>query len=218
MPTASHHPNPILYAIIRAGLRVLVRLLTRTQLRGLENLPPHGPYIMVTNHLSAIDAPLVMAMIPAQMTVFAADTHRHEFVVGRLMNALNAIWVRRGEVDREALRAALAVLNDGGIMGFAPEGTRSKTGSLQEGKIGAAYLAAQARVPLVPTAITGTEIGLPALFRLGRPRLTFTIGPPFRLPESNGRPDRQELARDTELIMRTIARMLPEKYRGVYGD
>ncbi len=218
MPTSAHHPNPVLYDTIRTFLRFLIWLLTRTQVRGLENVPRHGPFIMVTNHLSAIDPPLCMAAMPARMTVFAADTHRHEFIAGPIMNAIGAIWVRRGEVDREALRAALEVLTSGGSMGIAPEGTRSKTGTLQEGKIGAAYLASRANVPLVPVAIAGTEIGLPALFKLSRPRITFTIGPAFKLPESNGRPSRQELARDTEIIMRAIARMLPERYRGVYGD
>ena len=82
----------------------LFRLLTRTEYRGLENVPAHGPYIVLTNHLSAIDPPLILAVIPAPITVFAADTHRHEFFVGELMNAIGAIWVRRGEADREALQ------------------------------------------------------------------------------------------------------------------
>ncbi len=218
MPTSSHHPNPLLYDLVRAGLRFLIWLLTRTEVTGQENVPARGPFIVLTNHLSALDPPLIMAMIPARATVFAADTHKHEFIAGPVMNALGAIWVKRGEVDREALRAALELLADGGVMGMAPEGTRSKTGGLQEGKTGVAYLATRANVPLVPVAIAGSEVGLPALFKLGRPRITMTIGPAFYLPHSSGRATRQELDRDTELIMRTIANMLPEEYRGVYRD
>lgn len=193
-------------------------MLTRTTMRGLENLPPCGPYIVVTNHLSAIDPPLILASIPTCITVFAADTHRHEFIVGELMNALGAIWVRRGEPDREALRSALKVLNAGGVIGVAPEGTRSRTGGLLEGKIGAAYLANRADVPLVPVALAGTEVGLPSVLRLTRPRLTVTLGKPFRLPDANPRADHQQLQAHTELIMRTLAAMLPEKLRGVYRE
>ena len=217
MPTArSHRPNPHLYAILRAIVRLLFRLLSRTEYRGLENLPAHGPFILLTNHLSAIDAPLILAAIPTPITVFAAHTHRHEFLVGELMNAMGAIWVRRGEVDREALKAAVELLKEGGVIGLAPEGTRSKAGALIEGKIGAAYLATRTDVPLVPVAVTGTEVGLPAVFRLSRPRIAITIGPPFRLPDSSLQASRAQLQAYTDLIMRTLAGMLPEKYRGVY--
>jgi len=212
------HPHPHLYAIVRAVIRFLVWLLTRTQVHGLENLPAHGPYIVLTNHLSALDPPLIMAVVPDPICVFAAHTHRHEFIVGELMNMVGAIWVRRGEVDRKALYAALDVLSKGGIIGMAPEGTRSKTGALQRGRIGAAYLATRANVPLVPFALTGTEVGLPAVFRLTRPRITVTIGRPFRLPQAGSQVDRRQLQEHTELIMQTLASMLPEKYRGVYQD
>jgi 1-acyl-sn-glycerol-3-phosphate acyltransferase len=219
MSTAPIHlPNPRLYALARAVVRALLWLLTRTEIRGQENIPPLGPYIILTNHLSTIDPPLIMAVFPSPVTVFAGHTHRHEFIIGEVMNALGAIWVKRGEVDRHALRAALDALKAGGLLGLAPEGTRSRTGGLLKGKIGAAYLATRADAPLVPVALTGTEIGLPALLKLGRPRITVTIGPPFRLPNPNPQAGRQELEVHTDLIMRTLAEMLPDKYRGVYRD
>ena len=219
MPHSYHHlPNPRWYALVRGFARWAVWLLTRTTIHGLENLPPRGPYIIVTNHLSAIDPPLILASIPACITVFAADTHRHEFIVGELMNALGAIWVRRGEVDRESLRSAIEVLKVGGIIGMSPEGTRSRTGGLLEGKIGAAYLANRADVPLVPVALAGTEVGLPSVFRLTRPRLTVTIGKPFCLPGASPRADRSQLQAHTGFVMRTLAAMLPEKLRGAYRD
>ena len=215
---SSHHPDPRLYSALRALARFLFRLLTRLEIRGAENIPQDAPYMVVTNHLSAIDPPLVMAIFPGPITVFAADTHRHEFIVGEIMHRMGAIWVKRGEVDREALRTALEVLKEGGVIGLAPEGTRSRTGGLLQGKIGAAYIAAHASVPLVPIVLTGTEIGLPAVFRLTRPRITATIGPPFQLRDCGGRPSRQDLDEYTETIMLTLARMLPERYRGVYRE
>ena len=219
MSNPCHHlPNPRWYTLVRGFVRLAFWLLTRTTIHGLENVPPRGPYIIVTNHLSAIDPPLILASIPVCITVFAADTHRHEFIVGELMNALGAIWVRRGEVDREALRSAVEVLKAGGVIGMSPEGTRSRTGGLLEGKIGAAYLANRADVPLVPVALAGTEVGLPSVLRLTRPRLSVTVGKPFRLPGASSRADRSQLQAHTGLIMRTLAAMLPEELRGAYRD
>jgi 1-acyl-sn-glycerol-3-phosphate acyltransferase len=215
---SSHHPDPRLYGTLRALARFLFRLLTRLEIRGIENIPQDAPYLAITNHLSAIDPPLILALFPRPITVFAADTHRHEFIVGEIMHRMGAIWVKRGEVDREALRAALQVLKEGGVIGLAPEGTRSRTGGLLKGKIGAAYIAAYSKVPLVPVALTGTEIGLPAVFRFTRPRITVTIGPPFQLRDCGGRPSRQDLDEYTDTIMLTLAHMLPEKYRGVYQE
>lgn len=214
----AHHPDPRFYGLIRSFVRLLIRLLTQTEIRGMENVPAQGPYMVATNHMSAIDPPLIMAVFPKPITVFAADTHQREFIVGAVMQRIGAIWVKRGEVDREALRAALRVLKEGGIIGIAPEGTRSRTGGLIQGRIGAAYLAAHANALIVPIALAGTEVGLPSLLRLGRPRITVTIGPTFQLPCPDGRPSRQDLEAYTETIMLTLARMLPEKYWGVYRE
>lgn len=219
MPTLhSHHPNPHFYGLVRSIVRILLKLLTRMQVRGLDNVPAQGPYIVITNHLSMLDAPIIMAIIPAHITVFAADTHRRDFFIGELLHRIDAIWVKRGEPDREALRAALQILKENGVIGLAPEGTRSRTGGLIKGRIGVAYLAAHANIPILPVALTGTEAGLSAVLRLKRPRTIATLGPAFRLPECGGRPSRQALDAYTDTIMLTLARMLPEQYRGVYRD
>lgn len=219
MPTLhSHHPNPHFYGLVRSIVRILLKLLTRMQVRGLDNVPAQGPYIVITNHLSMLDAPIIMAIIPAHITVFAADTHRRDFFIGELLHRIGAIWVKRGEPDREALRAALQILKENGVIGLAPEGTRSRTGGLIKGRIGVAYLAAHANIPILPVALTGTEAGLSAVLRLKRPRTIATLGPAFRLPECGGRPSRQALDAYTDTIMLTLARMLPEQYRGVYRD
>jgi 1-acyl-sn-glycerol-3-phosphate acyltransferase len=204
-----------LYFMVRVVARFLFTVLTNWQVSGQENVPERGPYLVIANHLGTFDPPLIMAALPVPIMVFAASTHRHDFFIGPLMNHVGAIWVRRGEVDREALRAALQVLEAGGIMGVAPEGTRSKTGTLQEGKIGAAYLATRAGVPLLPVALTGTEDAGDKLRHLRRPTLTATIGKPFRLPKS-GHVSMAELQAYTDQIMHVLAEMLPEKYRGVY--
>jgi 1-acyl-sn-glycerol-3-phosphate acyltransferase len=209
--------NPTFYFLVRGIINGLFALLSHRKISGLEHVPARGPYLMVSNHLGTFDPPLIMAALPVQLTVFAASTHRHDFFSGELLNQLGAIWVRRGEIDRQALRTALAVLQAGGVIGIAPEGTRSKTGALQPGKVGAAYLATRARVPLLPVVVTGTETLTATLKRFKRPRLTVTIGPLFHLPE-NERAAPAELEVYTTQIMHTLAAMLPERYRGVYAQ
>jgi 1-acyl-sn-glycerol-3-phosphate acyltransferase len=126
--------------------------------------------------------------------------------------------VKRGEIDRQALRQARAVLERGEVLGVAPEGTRSRvTHSLQEGKTGAAYLATRANVPLVPVALTGTQHVKPNVLHLHRTQVQAVVGKPFRLP-TDRHARSQQLQEYTELIMHKIAELLPEEYQGVYKD
>ncbi|MBN1890087.1 MAG: 1-acyl-sn-glycerol-3-phosphate acyltransferase [Thermoflexales bacterium] len=208
--------NSRTYFLVRRVIEFILALLTRRRVYGLENVPERGPYLVIVNHMSMVDPPLVMATLPVQMTVFAASTHRNDFFIGELMNQVGAIWVKRGEADRQALRTALDLLAAGGIMGLAPEGTRSKTNALQRGRVGAAYLATRAGVPLLPVVVTGTDTAFATVKKFKRPMLTVTIGKPFRLPKS-GRVGTDELELYTDQIMRVLAAMLPEKYRGVYA-
>jgi 1-acyl-sn-glycerol-3-phosphate acyltransferase len=208
--------NP-LYRIARAVIGLLLRLLTRLEISGIENVPCEGPFIMAMNHLHWLDPPLAMVVIPRQMAVFAAEKWEHRWPVGWLLkNVGNAIFVRRGEVDRKALRAALSLLESGKVLGLAPEGTRSRTGGLQRGKDGAAYLAMRTGVPIVPLAAWGQETTFRELKRGRRARIRVVIGSPFRLTGIARDSRAEELAAATERIMRTIAEMLPEEYRGVY--
>jgi 1-acyl-sn-glycerol-3-phosphate acyltransferase len=206
-----------LYHIIRAIVNVLLHLLVRREYVGLENFPAEPPYILVTNHLSVFDTPLLLTACPHTIRALAAAKHRRNPVYGPLIAMMGSIWVRRGEVDRQALREALDVLRGGEALGMAPEGTRARgTYALQKGKTGPAYLATRADVPLVPVGLTGTEQIKDNLPRLRRTPVRVVVGKPFRLPES-GRVRGQKLHEYTDLIMRHIAELLPEEYRGVYA-
>ena len=206
-----------IYNVIHGTVRLLVHTLWRYTVTGQENLPAAGPYLVVTNHLSVFDAPLVFANVTGRAVMFGADKWRRTPGVRQLLEAVGVIWVTRGEADTDAMKGALRVLKSGRILGVAPEGTRSPTGALIQGKPGAAYLADRARVPLVPMAITGTENIAPCWKRLRRPKVHCLIGRPFTLP-SDGRAKGQRLDELTEQIMCTLAAMLPPEYRGVYAD
>jgi len=202
---------------MRAIAIVVAKVTSRPEIIGSDNIPPDPPYVLVTNHLSAFDIPLLSSVFPHTVRALAAIEHKANPLFAPILEASGAIWVRRGEVDRQALRQALAVLKRGEVLGIAPEGTRAdESYALQEGKAGAAYVAARADVPIVPVGIAGTEKIKTSLLRFRRPKVQISIGKPFRLPES-GHVRSEKLRAYTELIMRRIAELLPETYRGVYS-
>ncbi len=206
------------YRVVRAIVGLLIKLFTRTTVEGLENIPRKGPYLLVTNHLHWLDSPVIMATFPYRAHVFVAEKWQDHPFLNPLFRSLDAIFVQRGEVDRQALRKALGVLRGGGILGLAPEGTRSKTGSMQRGRSGAAYMALRTGVDVVPVASCGQETFSTALKHLRRPRIHVMYGPPFAPPTVEGKASPGEVHAFAEEIMYHLAAMLPSEYRGVYGD
>lgn len=114
----------------------------------------------------------------------------------------------------------ITLMQAGNAMVIAPEGTRSRTGALIEGKPGAAYLAARSGFPVVPVAITGTEdkVILENLKRFRKSEITLTGGQPFIIPPLPRENRDQALQAATDEIMCRIAALLPERYRGVYAE
>jgi len=207
----------LIYHVVRAIVSFLLKLVARVEYIGMENIPEEPPYIMVTNHLAAFDSPVMLTVCPHTIRAFAAAKHKRNPIYAPLLAMMGSVWVRRGEVDRRALEGALDVLRRGEVLGMAPEGTRSRvTRALQKGKTGPAYVAARADVQIVPVGMTGTEKIKHNLPRLRRTDVRIVVGRPFRLPES-GQVRGQKLRQYTDLIMRRIAELLPEEYRGVYA-
>ena len=205
--------------LMRWSFNLAFALLTDRDVEGLENLPPHGPYIMAINHLSYFDAPLMYGLIGGEhITGWAANKYHRHPLFGPIVRLGGGIFIRRGEVDRGALASAVEWLKQGKVFAMSPEGTRSKTGALARAKTGAAYLAHQVNVPIVPAAISGTEKLGQALLRLRRARLVVRFGKLFRLlPLPEG--DRVAgLRKHTDEIMCRIAALLPPAYRGFYAE
>jgi 1-acyl-sn-glycerol-3-phosphate acyltransferase len=208
--------------VFRVFLRGLTKLLTalllRAKVSGLENFPRHGPAVIVFNHLGDTDAVLMMAMLPHKAPaegIGKIELNDH-WLVGPVFRAHGIIWVHRGQPDRRALRAALDGLKEGRMITLAPEGRQSVIGGLEEGNAGAAFLALRSGAPIVPVALTGTENShvYGHLRQWRRAPVTLTVGKPFFLPLHT---DRQKtLQEGTQLIMKTLASLLPEAYRGQY--
>jgi len=207
-----------LYPVIRGVIGFLVRNLTRLEVQGREQLPDRGPYILVANHLHWLDSPVLLTVLPHPARVFAGEKWAKRFLIGFLLHSVNAIFVNRGEVDRKALREALATIKGGGVLGMAPEGTRSKTGGLQHGRSGAAYLAYHSGATLAPVVCTGQEHVVSSLLHLRRARVRVVFGRPFDPPPVEGKVTTGDLDSFTEEIMHRLAALLPPEYRGVYAD
>ncbi len=205
---------------VRGLCRFLLFLFGSKRIEGQENIPESGPYIVVTNHMSIFDTPLVnISLPPMQLRFFAGEHWEPVPFIGKIMKLSGAIYINRGMVDRQALKEAMVALENGDVFGLAPEGTRSKENVLLRARDGAAYLAVRAKnVPVLPIGVANTEKWWFNLVRLRRTRFQARIGRPFLLPEIGRRPKSKDLAAYSHLIMVHIAALLPEQYHGYYKD
>jgi 1-acyl-sn-glycerol-3-phosphate acyltransferase len=199
-------------------VNLLFKLLARVEIVDLENLPAQGGCIVACNHMSRIDPVLVFAVGKRRdMTALVADKYKRNLFIRPLIVAVGGIWINREDADVHALREARQFLKDGGMLGIAPEGTRSQTGALIQAKTGVAYLADKAGVPVVPGAIHGSESAMRQLFHFHRPAIHIQFGKPLMLaPVSRSNRD-ADLQRNTDEIMCRIAAMLPARYWGAYA-
>jgi 1-acyl-sn-glycerol-3-phosphate acyltransferase len=201
--------------LARGALAAGFRAGANVQAEGLEHVPAVGGCLLATNHLSMADVPLMLTLLQRPAIVLATDELRTfpwlDWFLGDLGNA---IWVDRGSGDVEPLEDALTVLASGGIVGVGPEGRLSRTGALERGRVGVAFLASRARVPVVPVAAWGQEQMGRSWRRLRRAPVIVRFGKALEPPEGN---EPAELVGYTELVMAEIASLLPERYRGVYA-
>lgn len=210
---------PFRYRLVRKSIRFLFGALTRLHMHGVDRLPETGPYIMVTNHIHLFDPPLVFAVLGERdVTGFVGASHRRNLFLRWIVDAVGGIWLRRGDADRAAMKAALAELERGRILGIAPEGTRSRTGGLLPGRTGTAFVSRRAGVPIYPIGLWGTEKIAGAWSRLRRAEVHLVVGDPFELEEIVGESRPQRLQIWTDEIMCRIAALIPLEYRGVYAD
>lgn len=209
---------PFFYYVGACITTVLMLLLTRWRVYGKENVPRGGPLIVVSNHLHNADPPLLSASLPREIVFMAKEELFHSPLGRIVIIGFGAFQVSRRRYDREALRRASEVLQQGFALGLFPEGTRSKTAQLQEAFPGTALIAWQAKCPIVPVGIAGTEKIRGFFWFLKRPVVTVRIGLPFEIPTRAGQPSKSELKASADLIMTRIAEVLPLEYRGVYGD
>jgi 1-acyl-sn-glycerol-3-phosphate acyltransferase len=209
------------YKFTRFVINLILRLVAHIDIFGLENIPSSGSSILATNHLGRLDPLLAYYILNRQdIIMFVAEKYRQIPVFRWFVKQLDAIFIERFNADFHAMRVALNRLRQGGVLVIAPEGTRSPTGALIEGRSGVSYLAAKTGVPIVPVALTGSEdkVVIAQLRRLRRVHITVRVGKPFVLSPIDDQDRDEVLQRYTEEIMCKIAALLPPSYRGVYAD
>jgi 1-acyl-sn-glycerol-3-phosphate acyltransferase len=195
-----------------------LRLLTNWEVKGRENVDNEGPLLIVANHMNYADPPLIAVSIPRK-TVFMAKEELFKSSISRyFVRSFGAFPVDRTAIDRNALRQAKEVLDDGWCLVMFPEGMRSRDGTLLQAFPGSSLIAARSKTTVLPVGITGTEKmgGWRWIFR--RPRIVVNIGKPFTLQLTNGKVTKEELAGLTDDLMCHIAELLPVKYHGYYTD
>jgi len=206
---------------LRWLVRAVFNLVAHVEVRGYEHLPKEGSYVIATNHLGIIDAPFAFyALDRWDMFVLIAEKWEKVWFFRFLGKYFNFIFIDRYNPDIKALRKVINLMEENNILVIAPEGTRSRVGSLIEAKPGVSYLATKLDRPIVPVALTGTEDK--ALFgnlkRLKRAHITVAAGPAFILPPLPRQNRDEVLKQYTDEIMCHIAAILPEKYRGFYAE
>lgn len=211
--------------IIRAPLYLLLKILIRIKVEGMENIPKETGVLVISNHMHNAD-PVVIEIAFPRAVHFMAKEELYRFKpLAWLITKFGNFPVARGKSDRKAVRAAINRLHYDVAVGLFPEGTRSKTTQLSHGRTGAGFIAIQGKSPILPLAITGTE-RLPFNFSGKRPDqempdpghtgVRIRIGTPFELPATGPDGKRLSAAEATEIMMHAIADLLPEDYRGVY--
>lgn len=199
-------------------VRILAKILLKLEVVGLGNVPAEGPLILAITHTNFMDPGLASAVLPREMVIMSKiENFRHPLsgIVARLYGAFP---VRRGKVDRQAIRRSLEVLAGGQALLMAPEGTRSGHGQLQKGHDGMTFIALRADAPVLLMAIIGGEHFWANLSRLRRTPVKIVIGKPFRFSSGQKRARRDIMSKMTEEGMYQMAALLPPERRGVYSD
>ncbi len=206
---------------LRWLMRTLLDIIARVQIYGQENLPPHGAFIIATNHLGFLDATLLYYAVDRwDVFVPVAEKWEDNAFLRWLGKYLNFVFIDRFNPDLKAMRTIIGLMEKGYTLVIAPEGTRSRVGGMIEGKPGVSYLAAKLQRPIVPIGLAGTEdrVVLDNLRHFRRSSIVVNAGKPFSLPRLNNQDRDAALKQDTDEIMCRIAALLPEKNRGIYAS
>jgi 1-acyl-sn-glycerol-3-phosphate acyltransferase len=208
------------YRTVRSIIRFVMNMIARVEAQGMDRAPD-GNFIIAANHLGRLDTAVLMYAVEREDIIMpVAEKYKNHPLFGIMGRAVNAVWLNRFEADYASLREILARMKQGGLMVIAPEGTRSKTEALQEGKMGAAFLASKSGYPVLPVAVTGTEdrVVVENLKHFRRSKINVRVGLPFYIEVPTGKGREQAMREATDEIMCQLAALLPEKYRGVYTE
>ena len=195
-------------------------ILTKLEINGIENMPEKGPLMLVGNHFSFVDPVCFVRVAPPTLEFVGGADTPHAPVVTRIIPFL---WgyhpLYRGTGAKDSLKAAEAILKQGGILGIFPEAGNWAT-VLRPARPGTAFIAARTGASLLPVGLVGLNNVFPSLKRGQRAKIQFNIGKPFGpfKAEGHGQKHREQLDEIGHEIMRHIAELIPPERRGLYSD
>lgn len=214
------------FALIKAVLGPIMRLMFRPQVEGAERIPGDGPVILAGNHLTFIDS-IVLPVVTKRQVFFIG---KDEYVTGKGVKGRLMAWFFTGvgmiPVDRDgasggvaALMTGRRILEEGKIFGIYPEGTRSPDGRLYRGRTGIARLTLMTGAPVVPFAMIGTDKLQPGGRGIPRPgRVTVRFGEPMEFSRYEGMDrDRYVLRAVTDSVMAEVMRLSGQEYVDMYA-
>jgi 1-acyl-sn-glycerol-3-phosphate acyltransferase len=167
----------MLYWAIKVVLTPVLRVTYRVRVEGREHLPKRGPVILAANHRSFLDSIFLPLVIGRRMTFVAKAEYFDDRKTAWFFRGMGQIPIRRsgGSASEGALDAATGVLEDGGVFGIYPEGTRTRDGYTHRGHTGVARLARRTGAPIVPVGLVGTDQCQPTDKKLPRPFRTVAV-------------------------------------------
>lgn len=202
-----------LYWISHFGVWLFLKLKYRLKVVGAKNIPRHGGAVIVANHCSYLDPPVMCAVSGSRIVRFMArDTLFSSSFAKWYFNGVRVIALDRTRGDLGALKRAIATLKEGQVIGLFPEGTRSTDGQMREAKGGIGFLIAKGDVPVVPLYITGTFQAFPKGSSKFKPsRITARVGKPIAPEEIRAAmPVKGDYEAVGALIMRRIRELAEE--------
>ena len=189
------------YWFTHGVLKGTFKLFLRQKVTGVENIPQNGPLIVVANHISNFDPPVLGAAFNRKIHYMAKSELFENFFLEKIMRTYGAFPVERGRPDTKAIKSALRFIEQEEAIGIFPEGTRSRDGTLGRAKLGSVLLATKSQAPLLPV---GLKTRHP--FKEG---VEVHFGKPFTLDDYYDRKlDRSEMKEAGKIIMKEIGKLL----------
>ncbi|MFP6680313.1 MAG: lysophospholipid acyltransferase family protein [Dehalococcoidia bacterium] len=210
----------LLHRISNNALKLTLSMFSDYAVEGFENIPVSGPLIVVANHQSNVDPPILAATLSRNTRFLAKDSiFKNVTPLGVwFLRSYGAHPLKRGQMDLSGLRWALKELErPNATLALFPEGTRNP-GAMKKAASGIVPLATRAGIPILPVGITGVE-EMTSWLRVFKPKGTIRvrIGQPFLLNE-NRKLSKTEIETAVSEIMGRVALLLPPSYRGVYAE
>lgn len=200
----------MLYRILRLFAILFFKILFRVKVKGKENIPESGHFLIASNHISFLDPIAIGVSSPRPLNFMARDDLFNNRIFGWLLRNVNVFPVKReNREDISAIREALKRLRNGKGLVIFPEGRRGDSDKLGEGRVGAALLAYKSGALIIPAFIKGSDKALPrdAKFIRLEP-ISVTFGNSINIGELGLKGDKKEIYKEiTEMVMEAISKL-----------